>query len=112
MDRIAGIPVKQSQSELPLSFLSADCEIYELLFSQVQPLIILRYLLKLSRLSEEYESRHFKFLQTLFHIGGTLFPSDVTSTNSTKKVAGSISSIERNAYMLNAELFWLNSSDQ
>ena len=44
MDRIAGIPVKQSQSELPLSFLSADCEIYEFLFSQVQPLIFLGHL--------------------------------------------------------------------
>ena len=57
MDRIAGIPVKQSQSELPLSFLSADCEIYELLFSQVQPLIILRPLLKSSRLSEDDDLR-------------------------------------------------------
>ena len=36
MDRIAGIPVKQSQLELLLSFLSADCEICEFLFSQVQ----------------------------------------------------------------------------
>ena len=56
-------------------------------------------------------SRHFKFFQTLFHTGGTLFPSEVSPTNSTKKVPGGISSIERNAYILNSELFWLNSAD-
>ena len=72
---------------------------------------ILGLLLKSSSLSEKYESTHFKFLQTLFHIGGTLFISEVTPTNATKKVPGGISSIERNAYMLNAELFWLNSAD-
>ena len=72
---------------------------------------ILGHLLKSSRFPEEYESSHYKFFQTLFHIGGTLFPSEVTPTNSIKKEPGCISSIERNAFMLNSELFWLNSAD-